>query len=219
MKRRGFVVFLSLFILIILAGLFLISSNEKLEKPDPEIYKGLDDFKTKKTAQLYKSVLLSANKKASLEINEQELNDLIAIAIQNYEKSADAIEISGYSTKINKENIVIKLDSKLINLIPTQYALEIKPSIVDNRINFVVTGFKVGKLPIGSRVILKQLQTSDKIDYYVDIQQQSIVIENRYPKQMIFNDIKLEQGKLSMEITMSVKNLKDVMEIIGTVLP
>jgi len=222
MKKRGLNAFLSIFLLIILAGIFsviMICTNEKLEKREPSIYKSLDDFKTTKVTEAYKTMISKADKKVQLVIDEQELNDLTAIVIQDYEKNADAIDISGYSAQINTDSITIRLDSKLFELLSTQYVLKIKPSIVDKKLNMFVSEFKVGKFPLSPKTFLKQIQTSDKSNYYVDLEQQSIVIENKYPEQMIFNDIKLEQGKVSMEFALSIKNVKDLMKILGTLLP
>lgn len=219
MKKRGLIVFLFIVAAIILAGLYLVSSNEKLVKQDSTKYKSIDDFKTKKITEVHKSMLSKADKKAQLVIDEQELSDLAAVVIKDYEKSADAVEISGYSAQIDSDGITIKLDSKILDLLPTQYVFKIKPSIVDNRINLVVSEFKVGKLPISPKLLLKQIQTSDKSNYYVDLQLKSIVLENKYPKQMIFNDIKFEKDKMSIELTLSVKSLKDLKNILGTVFP
>ncbi|HEY5584353.1 MAG TPA: hypothetical protein VIK78_07670 [Ruminiclostridium sp.] len=222
MRKRRSIILQLLLVGIILASMFLvimISTNEKLEKQKPAIYTSLEDFKTKKVTEAYKNMLYNVDKKVQLEIDEQELNDLIAIAIQDYEKRANAVVINGYSSQIATDVMTIRLDSKLLNLVPTQYVLKIKPSIEDNKLRLFVSEFKVGKISINPQTILKQIKASDKGEYYVDLKQQSIVLENKYSQQIILNDITLKQGTVSMNIELSIKNVKDLINVLGKLLP
>lgn len=220
MKRKRPSILLLLLAFIILIGIFLvimISTNERLEKSEPAIYASLEDFKTKKLTQAYKTMLTKVDRKVQLEIDEQELNDLVAIIIQDYENST--IAISGYSSQIAADCISIRLDSKLLNLIPTQFVIKIKPSVEENKIRLLVTEFKVGKLPISPRFILKQLTAPSKGGYHIDAQQQSVVLENKYQEQIILNDITLEQGTAIMNIELSIQNVKDLMNLFEKLLP
>ena len=138
---------------------------------------------------------------------------------QRPEKQADAIPINGYSVQINTDSITIKLDSKLFKRLPTQYVLEVIPAVKDNKLVLFVSKFKVGKLLIDPKTVLKQIKSSDKDNYSVDLQQQSIVIENKYPDQIILKDIQLGQSKVSMGIELAISNVKDLINVLGKVLP
>jgi len=222
MKKKRLNIPLLLLACIILAGMFLVimvSTNEKLEKQKPVIYISLEDFKTKKVTEAYKKMLSKVDNKVQLEIDEQELNDLIAIMIQDYEKKANAVAIDGYSSKIATDGVTIKLDSKLFKLVPIQYVAKIKPSIEGNKLRLFVSEFKVGKISLNPKTALEQIQPSANGEYTVDLQQQSIVLENRYSEQIILNDITLEEGKVSMGIVLSVKNVNDLLNILAKLLP
>jgi len=222
MKKKRSIIPLFLLACIIIAGVFMvlmISTNEKLEKQEPMIYKSLDDFKNKKLTDAYKNMILKVDKKVQLEVDEQELSDLIAILVKEYEKQDDSIPINGYSAQIDSDRITIRLDSKLLEQLPVQYVLELLPSIEDNRLVLFVSKFKVGKLSIDPKIVLKQIKASDKDNYSVDLQKQSIVLKNKYSEQIILKDIQLGQGKVSMGIELSINNVKDLINVLGKVLP
>lgn len=222
MKKKRMVIPLVILAFLFLSGIFLvimISTNGTLDKMEPTMYKSLDDFKTKKITEAVRNMVSNTDRKVQLEITEQELNELIALLVKDFEKNFDNIVINGYRAEIDAKSLILRLDSKLLEWLPTQFVVKIIPSIQNGAIYLKISEIKVGKLPVNPKIILKQIKASDKSNFSIDLDQQSIMLINKYAEQMMLKDVELEKGKAVLKVEIKIDSLNDLAGILNNVIP
>ena len=208
--------------LVFIAGLIfiiLVGTNAKLDKQELVTYKDLRDFKSKKLDNAFKKIIDETDREVEINFDEKELNELVALVFREYEQKHSALKISGYQCRIDKDRIEVSFDSYLFKLLPVQYIFEIIPSIENNQLSFFVANAKIGKLSITAENVLKKLKTTEKNEYYVDLQKRSIVLNNKYPYQIIFKRVEVKEGKVGVQIALSINSVKDLVNVLGLVLP
>ncbi len=214
----GLLVALVILISVFLVVIVLLSTNERLDRQEPVNYKSIDEFKETKLEEAFERVIDRADRKVIVEFTEEELRELLALIIADYEKSSEAIGIRGYDLEVAGERIKVSIDSYLYKLLPVQYVVEIAPSIENNRISLFVEGLKVGKLNAPKSMLLKRIKAREKGDFFVDLQKQSITLINKYPEQITFKSVEVDEKTVKLDIALSINTLKDLINVLGTIM-
>jgi hypothetical protein len=213
------VVLLALMIAGVSIFIALLSGNEKLEKQEPQTYKTLEEMKNIEMDKAFRRVVDKKDREIEIEIDESGLNELTALLVMEYEKTENPMKIRGYKAELVGDKIRISIDSYLYKLIPAQYVLSIVPSIENNRVSLFVESVKIGRLDISSETVLKNLKKVEKSSYFIDLEKRSIVLNNKYPDQIILKNVEVNEERLSIKAALSINTLKDLINVLGVIIP
>lgn len=222
MRGKGALLTIVLLALFIAGGsifITLLGGNERLEKQEPQTYKTLEEMKNIKMDKAFRRIVDKKGREIEIEIDESELNELTALLVKEYEKTENPLKIRGYKAEIVGDKIRISVDSYLYKLIPAQYLLRIVPSIENNKVSLFVESVKIGRFDISSEALLKNLKKVEKGSYFIDLEKRSIVLNNKYPDQIILKNVEVYEGRLSIKVALSINTLKDLVNVLGEIIP
>ncbi|WP_372998038.1 hypothetical protein [Lutispora sp.] len=222
MRGKGVLLTISLLALL-LAGVLifiaLLGGDDKLEKQEPQTYKTLEEMKSIKIDKAFKRVVDKKDREVEIEIDESDLDELTALLVKEYEKNENPLKIRGYKAEIVGDKIRISIDSYLYKLIPAQYILRIAPSIENNRVSLFVESIKIGRFDISPEAVLKNLKEVEKGLYFIDLEKRSIVLNNKYPDQIILKSVEVDEKRISIKAALSINTLKDLVNVLGVIIP
>lgn len=213
------------FLLISAAGLLattivfliLITGDGKSVIYEPSDFKSIEEFKTSKIKLEFEKMVVSTDREFEVSVDEEDLNHLLSLVFYETEYNDD-LNVTGYRVEIVDENIMLFFDSYFLKIIPVQYKFKIKPIIENNRLGFVVKESKLGIVNIPPKIALKRLMTNEFDEFYVDIQRQTIVLNNDSYKQILFSEMFVENDKLKIRVALYIESLDDLLKVLTLIL-
>lgn len=207
-------------IFVITCLLYLLIPDEKHSMIEPVKYNSMEEYKESKLQESFSDVLDNYQKALTVTMDEAELNEILALQYKEMkEKGTDIPEITGFKGEINEGKIKIYMDSMLMGIIPTQYAVELVPGIENNKIILFLSKARAGQIPLSKKLVLNIIRRSDNQEFTVDVDKANLVLNNNLPKQFAFKSIIVRDKRIDLEVGVFIQSIDDLLEVIGTILP
>jgi hypothetical protein len=211
---------LVLIIVSIIILLFVLTTEDKLSIIEPLEYSSMEDYKKQKLQGAFDDVVNNIQNTLVFTMDEYELNEILALEYKEFkDKGEEMALIKGFKGEIIGNRIKITFNSNVMKIIPTQYIVELIPSIENNKLVFFVSSITMGKLKIPKSIFLKRIKTTENEEFYIDIEKSIIVINNKLPDQFALKSIEIKNNKIELQVGVFIQSIKDLLKVIGTVLP
>lgn len=143
----------------------------------------------------------------SVSLTEDDINNLIYNAIKN------KVSVSAIETDIN-DDIKIYVNSDLLNIIPTQYAVEIVPSLKNNSLGFSIKSAQIGRIPVPKKLILTMLEKSNSTNFSVDAENNYVTISTKPIEPFKLVSFTMGDKKIGIKTSYSINSLDDIKRLL-----
>lgn len=143
----------------------------------------------------------------SVSLTEDDINNLIYNAIKN------KVSVSAIETDIN-DDIKIYVNSDLLNIIPTQYSVEIVPSLKNNSLGFSIKSVQIGRIPVPKKLILTMLEESNSTNFSVDAENNYVTISTKPIEPFKLVSFTMGDKKIGIKTSYSINSLDDIKRLL-----
>lgn len=130
-----------------------------------------------------------------------------------YESIKNDMKVDGLEVNIANNNFRLYISTYLLGFIKTQYILEFKPYISDNKLVFALLNVNAGRIPVSKTYALDKMKTLNFKN--MTVKDDGITIEKETVEPFMFNGVNLEINKMKVSMKYQFKliqNLKDLLE-------
>ncbi|MGI6537930.1 MAG: hypothetical protein ACOX22_06275 [Caldicoprobacterales bacterium] len=207
--------------LLFLTGVFfiiLIAANESLPLEERADDISIEDIKNKIVYEAFRQVISSMKPEVAIVLSREEISQLVSYSLEEYMEDNPEIIIYAYKGEITGNSLVIRIDSKLFQVLPVQYVLEFMPVINNNCLGATLISANIGKLPISKDLVMKKMRINNK-NILIDKETYSISFVNTLPEHIIFTGFELKDEAAYIQAYLSIKDINDLIKLVQTVLP
>ena len=144
--------------------------------------------------------------KGTLGISQEIFREILYTVAMKY----NIDELKFTETTLHDNYIKIKVPNKVLNF-DTQYEVNIYPKIIDNNLHLKLKDLKIGKLKLPNSIVEYVLKSNiNKLPF--EIEKNEIIIDSSFIKPLYIETIKVNKGKIILNIFVIVK---DIIEFTG----
>jgi len=210
-----------LIILIALLGLgvtliVLLTAGPREIKPYKSQYESLEEFKRDKFFKTLQTIDDNAENTLEASIDNNDANEILYHSLkQNNDKAG----FTAFEAAIADGLINVYLQSKLLDILPVQYHLQLMPILREDRICFKLERVMIGKITIPKGLIFDHMAKMENHKITLDPKEHLIIPRKGMPPQLKLKKLTSEDGSLRMEVEANIKTLKDLKEVVKAALP
>lgn len=203
-----FAAVIMILIIFIITSIFLISPVKKLSSYN-ESNSSSNILETLNKVEFDKK---SGNLNISFTIKEDQLDNVLYKAMKN------SIQVNGIESNINKDKVIIYINSHLLKVLSTQYMVQFTPELKDNNIVLNLDKAKVGRIPIPKKYIIDQLKKRSS-DYLSINDDNSIKINSNALEPFKITGLDMKQEELILNLNYPIRSISDITNLFSHKIP
>lgn len=201
-------------LLLIVGGLFALSPRESITRYDAGNFRSPSDYLAIKFKSSLSSSINSGEKNLVMAFDQDELNELLGLLYNDGMKNSSQALAEAFELKLKGDRGYFYVNSRLYNIVPTQYAFEMYVTGGNNNIIFNVDKAKAGIVPIPPKPVLSRLEAYEGGSFQIDPENQRVIVYYNMPQTLEIVSAEIKDDQLQIEIRIQVKSLEDLIEII-----
>lgn len=166
-----------------------------------------------KTLETIEYNKVSSSLNISFILTEKDLDNIL------YESMKNNMAVDGIETDIDIDSIKVYINSRLLQVIPTQYSLEFTPSIKDNTLVLNLKNAKIGRVSIPKSFVLNRLKENSSSYISINNTDNYISINKNAVDPFKINSFNIEDGKLRLNLNYSIKSIEDITNLFSHKMP
>lgn len=206
MKKSTKILLSIIIILIIIMGIgyYLLTPKEKVSKNSNNKIINIEELLQHSSVDKFELVKDPLRLKGRISISADEFQNIIYTIMDNY----NARDLKYTNVDINDNKIKIISPYKALGFIDSQLEVNLIPSVVENKLNILLTDAKLGKINISDKILKERLNELKKQIPFT-IENNRIIVDESHTYPISFNNIEITKKNIIIDLEVKADNLID----------